>query len=1218
MHDPESHPLQNDPSSNVDSSPRSETASEAKEGLESTTADENKPSSLATDGTTGDTVGMVDTTKAMQVDDAYKESGGMGSVKKHYTPQTVEDTNKTTGTAGDIADASSLSTGPEAMNVDDARLDKEPALSGLDILGVALEKKEDEEKICPEKQQGTGADIEMKDASAENGSGAAAAAPASSKKKNALGNVKKEDGATEKKNDSAANGTAPAEAAPAPPVLRGTLSYNLDTRRHVIRGMWNYENSKTFPAQRFELIRGLNTNEDPKDLPRDGEFHGSFSLAYYHTTSKGKQKERSKVIPESGVNIKFTKVQDEENEYKVDGKGTNQFGIFHLNGTATLSPHEGDTSYDIVLRKRYVPSEVPAPAPAACHSSEKSIKTKKRKLHDTGLSGDAAVEYVADSEKDEGPLPPPSQSYPSHVVCLRGKLFRQESQDLGMTEIVHRINGMWSSGLDLILADPQNVRGLCNRFEYEHKSTMPNNDFPVSGRYTGWFDLSNPDNTRTRISEKDVTLKFRKNSDGYHNVEGRGSNAFGKYSITGTLTLDNVITIFRHFQPRKAKKRDSTVAAVESSVTAAPGPLQGPGKAKGAAPQAAPEPKLKLDDVTIPGDGENADTLEPTPPPAHGTYSAVSRGILRLNSDGAHTCAGKWAMTREHYNNGQTSDFSFRLEPHFAAKAAATMKGKNGEEDGKKESTEPISVSLSAAPPGATTFPLDSAMYKGSFQIKKGSSKSTKVIDQQIVLKFRKNLQGSYNVYGKGINSIGEFNLVGTLILSGKISGHVELYRVYPAPPAPPVQAGAKDTGKFAAVGSQNKHPKLPTKDNAKDIPAPIVSSLLPERPRPGIQRRESTRSVKLPSRLEDDDPQALLARNMEKCGQILAYMHEQDTLAGGFFREPVDPMAHGIPTYHRVIKEPMDLGTIQRKMDKNEIASPEEFGRLARLVFENAMTFNVDPTHAVHLAGRNLLILFNQKFRDVERAVENIRRTHKPSEAERKRKEMEDAKLLKRKGREEKTKKSVKKARLDEAQAMAAANASAMAALVASAPTNSAPGGSVTRNEWNTLLQMMQKLQGQVVQALTMIANLSSSRETDDAASISMSAVSDGDSVFVPPPEVISSSRPDAKKKSGFKKKSEPAAKAPVFMEENTPLSLKEQEVLTETINLLPSERLPGVIQIIRESTHLNGDEDEIDLEIDQLDTATQRKLQRYVLQVRLAKCRTFFVDCVSTVVLV
>jgi len=62
--------------------------------------------------------------------------------------------------------------------------------------------------------------------------------------------------------------------------------------------------------------------------------------------------------------------------------------------------------------------------------------------------------------------------------------------------------------------------------------------------------------------------------------------------------------------------------------------------------------------------------------------------------------------------------------------------------------------------------------------------------------------------------------------------------------------------------------------------------------------------------------------------------------------------------------------------------------------------------------------------------------------------------------------------------------------------------------------------------------------------------------------------------------------------------LTLKEQEILTETINRISSDKLPGVIQIIRESTKLSGDEEEIDLEIDQLDTATQRKLQRFVMK--------------------
>ena len=48
-------------------------------------------------------------------------------------------------------------------------------------------------------------------------------------------------------------------------------------------------------------------------------------------------------------------------------------------------------------------------------------------------------------------------------------------------------------------------------------------------------------------------LRFTKNNAGYHNVEGKGFNAFGKYTITGTLSMDNVIIIFRHFKPIKVK-----------------------------------------------------------------------------------------------------------------------------------------------------------------------------------------------------------------------------------------------------------------------------------------------------------------------------------------------------------------------------------------------------------------------------------------------------------------------------------------------------------------------------------------------------------------------------------------------------------------------------------------------------------------------------------------
>ena len=912
---------------------------------------------------------------------------------------------------------------------------------------------------------------------------------------------------------------ASAAAPPPPPVMKGTLSCDIDARRHLIRGMWNYENSNVFPPQPFELVRKLGDAEDKHKLPQDGTFHGSFRLAYFHTTSKGKQKERVKVIPETNVAIKFTQpdAQTKPNEYQVDGKGTNQFGIFHINGTATRSDMEGDNTLHVVLRKRYESSTT------ATTSAGATVQAKSNKS-----DGD-----------DSGPLPEPAKSYPSGVVCLRGKVYKEESSaELGLDEMIQRISGMWSSGLDFILADPDNVRGLCNRFEYEHKSSQSGQGFPVSGRYSGWFDLSNEDGSRTRINERDVTLKFRKNREGFYNVEGKGSNVFGKYSITGTVTADNIITIFRHFQPRKLKTKATNSSEDGKTATAAPR------RPSISAAQATLEAKLKLADVVLPADGAKVD---PITPPITGTYSAVSRGVLRINGDGSHSCQGKWAVTREHFTNGQTSNFNFRLEAHFAADASTRETRK---------------------------FPLNSPMYKGSFQLKKGGSRYQTIVDQQVVMKFAENNQGSFNVHGKGLNAIGEFNLLGTMVMSGKTGGQVELYRMYPpeklAAPAP-AAAEANGTVAKSSVASGLTASGV---SNKPAIPAP------PQ----GIQRRESTRMVKLPSRLEDDDPSAQLARIMDKCAQILRIIRERDVELGAFFSEPVDPVALGIPTYFQIIKHPMDLRTVHRKMESQQIVTPEDFARHVRLVFENAMTFNIDPTHSVHQAARSLLVLFNQKFRDVDRMIQNVRRTHGTDWDEKGR--IKKSEKKRKRGQEET--KSLKRLRLEEAEAMAAANASAVASLVAAAP--SANAANVSRPEFNMLLHLIQQLQKQVVQTHTALADLCPGDEND--AKIAASGAS---SV---PSSVPSTMAPEPPKKKATKRKTpEPLIEV---IEEAQPLNLAEQELLTETINDLPPEHLGGVIQIIREAAPVGADEDEIDLEIDQLDAKTQRKLLSHVSKVR------------------
>ena len=61
----------------------------------------------------------------------------------------------------------------------------------------------------------------------------------------------------------------------------------------------------------------------------------------------------------------------------------------------------------------------------------------------------------------------------------------------------------------------------------------------------------------------------------------------------------------------------------------------------------------------------------------------------------------------------------------------------------------------------------------------------------------------------------------------------------------------------------------------------------------------------------------------------------------GKFFLSPVDPVALGIPTYFDIIKDPMDLGTINSKLERGRYASPEEFEADVRLVLHNCFLFN-------------------------------------------------------------------------------------------------------------------------------------------------------------------------------------------------------------------------------------------------------------------------------------
>lgn len=80
------------------------------------------------------------------------------------------------------------------------------------------------------------------------------------------------------------------------------------------------------------------------------------------------------------------------------------------------------------------------------------------------------------------------------------------------------------------------------------------------------------------------------------------------------------------------------------------------------------------------------------------------------------------------------------------------------------------------------------------------------------------------------------------------------------------------------------------------------------------------------------------------------------------YFTHPVDPVALNIPTYFQVVKKPMDLSTIQNKLDNNVYEKAKDFEEDVRLVFKNCYKFNPEGDH-VNACGHQLEELFNKRW---------------------------------------------------------------------------------------------------------------------------------------------------------------------------------------------------------------------------------------------------------------
>ena len=89
----------------------------------------------------------------------------------------------------------------------------------------------------------------------------------------------------------------------------------------------------------------------------------------------------------------------------------------------------------------------------------------------------------------------------------------------------------------------------------------------------------------------------------------------------------------------------------------------------------------------------------------------------------------------------------------------------------------------------------------------------------------------------------------------------------------------------------------------------------------------------------------------MRQCTGLLKPLMKMEDAA--LFLVPVDAVALKLDDYHTIVTEPMDLGTIEKKLDKSGYSSVEDFIRDVRLVWGNALKYNPPENPVYALADR-------------------------------------------------------------------------------------------------------------------------------------------------------------------------------------------------------------------------------------------------------------------------
>ncbi|KAL8553472.1 hypothetical protein ACS0TY_001966 [Phlomoides rotata] len=348
-------------------------------------------------------------------------------------------------------------------------------------------------------------------------------------------------------------------------------------------------------------------------------------------------------------------------------------------------------------------------------------------------------------------------------------------------------------------------------------------------------------------------------------------------------------------------------------------------------------------------------------------------------------------------------------------------------------------------------------------------------------------------------------------------------------------------SGQFSNTGNPRSHPKY-KKISGNERSLSAIGSV-PDRPSNGVSN----------ANFSAVDFGAL----MKECRQIVAKLLKQKVAY--LFKAPVDVVGLGLLDYHHIVKNPMDLGTVKANLAKNLYPTPVEFAADVRLTFNNALLYNPksDPVHDI---AKQMLAQFEILFRPIQVKIDS----HVNQQRE----------------------KEVRGLGLNEdlqGNSWSKHN-----------PSRASPFRGKKVMQKTSPVQAPQVSRKNERMQMPMQAHSGASTSSNPPLPISNHQQKQEQ---VPSP-VRAPTLPVKEQKPPGRgvvqvKQPKPKARDPIKRE----MSMDEKQKLGFGLQNLPQEKMPQLVQIIKKrNEHLAQDGDEIELDIEALDTETLWELDRFV----------------------